>query len=62
MTQVKLLTPRVLANGQTQDAGETIAVEPREAQRLIAAGQAWPVDATPAPPAGRGRRESPTRT
>lgn len=53
--KVRLTTPRVLGNGQTQDFGDVIDVEPREAERLIRAGQAVPVQEPTQPPAGGSR-------
>lgn len=52
--KVKLTTPRVLGNGQTQDLGDVIDLDPREAERLIKAGQALPVESTQ-PQAGGSR-------
>jgi hypothetical protein len=53
--KVKLMTPRVLGNGQTQDFGDVIEVDPREAERLIKAGQALPVSEPTQPQAGGSR-------
>lgn len=38
--KVKLTTSRVLANGQTQDSGMEVEMEPEEAARMFSEGQA----------------------
>jgi hypothetical protein len=53
--KVKLTTPRVLGNGQTQDHGDVIDVDRREAARLVEAGQAVPVEDPSNPPPASDR-------